>query len=234
MLLSCEEIVVGLPAERAEFIQLLRSLWEDDGGLPTRCEGWSVRAVASHVAGELTDIVAGNVGGQGTPEMTSRHVAERDAKLLTSSQTSSRRRVRRQMCCWTGSTTRRGPCPRPPGCPARIGAAVEAIWYDTYLHHEDILAALHHRPKRGPGLLAALDQVALRLEVRDWGPATPRSTGSMTFPSTAAKAGASPAMRSRSCSRPPVAPIPCRSASTRASTSTARPERYFVASSIRP
>ncbi len=172
MLLSREEIVAGLPAERAEFVQLLSSLWEDDGGLPTRCEGWSVRAVASHVAGELTDIVAGNVGGQGTPEMTSRHVAERDAKLLTELADELEEAGEAADVLLDAFDDEAWATPAPAGLPGTLGAAVEALWYDTYMHHEDILAALHHRPKRGPGLLVALDQIALRLEVRDWGPAT--------------------------------------------------------------
>ena len=172
MLLSREEVVTGLPAERAEFVQLLRGLWEEDGGRPTRCEGWSIRAVAAHVSGELADIVAGNLQGQGTPEMTSRHVAERDAKLLTELADELEQAGVAADVLLTAFDDEAWDTPAPAGLPGTLGAAVEALWYDTYMHHEDILAALRQRPKRGPGLRAALDQVVLRLELRDWGPAT--------------------------------------------------------------
>jgi uncharacterized protein (TIGR03083 family) len=172
MLLSREEVVAGLPAERAEFVLMLRGLWEEDGGRPTRCEGWSIRAVASHVLGELVAIVAGNLVGQGTPEMTRRHVTERDAKLLTELADELEEAGEAADVLLDAFDDAAWATPAPAGVPGTLGAAVEALWYDTYMHHEDILAALHQRLKRGPGLHAALDQVALRLEVRDWGPAT--------------------------------------------------------------
>lgn len=53
-----------------------------------------------------------------------------------------------------------------------LGFAVEAIWFDAYLHGEDIRAAIGAPPSRGPGLRCAVHHVAAYLAHQGWGPAT--------------------------------------------------------------
>jgi hypothetical protein len=62
--------------------------------------------------------------------------------------------------------------PAPAGLAGTLGHAVEAIWYDEYVHGEDILAALGRPPLRGPDLKVAVAYLADELEGDGWGPAT--------------------------------------------------------------
>jgi hypothetical protein len=60
----------------------------------------------------------------------------------------------------------------PGGYTGTLGEGIEALWYDTWAHHDDIRAALRQPPAPGPGLRAGLHHVAENLEVQEWGPAT--------------------------------------------------------------
>ena len=68
MTLGREETVAGLAAELADFEALVRALDERAWATPTRCDGWTVADVAAHVAGTLTDILAGRFEGLGSPD----------------------------------------------------------------------------------------------------------------------------------------------------------------------
>ena len=70
------------------------------------------------------------------------------------------------------STTRRGRRPAPGGYDGTLGQGVEALWYDTYLHGDDVRAALGLPSLRGSGLRASVHHVAHELGKRGWGPAT--------------------------------------------------------------
>jgi hypothetical protein len=67
--------------------------------------------------------------------------------------------------------------PAPNDPTYEIGFAVEAIWYDAYVHADDIHAALGRPPDRGAGLHVAVHHVAGYLQHQGWGPATLRLTG---------------------------------------------------------
>jgi hypothetical protein len=62
--------------------------------------------------------------------------------------------------------------PAPAGIPGTLGEGVEALWYDAYLHADDIRAAIGRSSERGPGLRASVSHVVDELERRGWGPAT--------------------------------------------------------------
>lgn len=63
-----------------------------------------------------------------------------------------------------------GPAPGSPDYSLRFAA--EAIWYDTYLHGDDIRAALGRPSARGDGLRCAVHHVAGYLDHQHWGAAT--------------------------------------------------------------
>ena len=61
--------------------------------------------------------------------------------------------------------------PAPGGYDGNMGQAVEALFYDTYLHGDDIRAALEMESVGGAGLRASVHHVAFELEKRGFGPA---------------------------------------------------------------
>jgi uncharacterized protein (TIGR03083 family) len=61
----------------------------------------------------------------------------------------------------------------PSGVPdLTLGEGVLTLWYDTYVHADDIRAAIGRVSERGPGLDAAIAYLAGQLTTRNWGPAT--------------------------------------------------------------
>jgi hypothetical protein len=58
--------------------------------------------------------------------------------------------------------------PAPGGYDGSLGEAVEALWYDVYLHADDIRAALGMATEIGPGLAAATSHVELFLGRLGW------------------------------------------------------------------
>ena len=172
MTLGREETVAGLAAELADFEALVRALDERAWATPTRCDGWTVADVAAHVAGTLTDILAGRFEGLGSPEVTEREVVERrgrsSAELADELVSVGKQGVDVMSSfdddAWIG--------PAPGGIPGTLGAGVEALWYDAFLHANDIRSALGRPEETGPGIRAAVSHVAAALTDRAWGPAT--------------------------------------------------------------
>jgi uncharacterized protein (TIGR03083 family) len=187
MALSRQEVSAGIAEEHKLFAELLRSLDSNQWSRPTRCAGWAVRDVAAHVAGTMADIVAGDLEGQGSESVTARQVEQRRGRtqedlaneLETASDAAADLLAAFDEAAWAG--------PAPGGYPGSLGDAVEALWYDAYLHADDIRAAVGLPSERGAGLRAAVSHVATVLERRGWGPATLAFDGMEPF--TVAGAG---------------------------------------------
>jgi uncharacterized protein (TIGR03083 family) len=172
MTLSRAEVVPGLVAELQTFGELIGSLdaaaWETS----TRCEGWTVADVAAHVIGSIADVVSGQLDGLGSPEVTAREVAERKGRspaelvqeLDAVTKLASDIAGAFDDASWE--------TPAPGGYDGTLGQGVEALWYDTYLHADDIRAALGQPSLRGSGLRASVHHVAHELGKLGWGPAT--------------------------------------------------------------
>ena len=73
---------------------------------------------------------------------------------------------------WGHCRRKRGGGPAPGNPDYTLGFAVEAIWYDAYLHGDDIRDAIRLPSARGDGLLCAVHHVAGYLEHHRWGSAT--------------------------------------------------------------
>ncbi len=172
MVMSRTTVVAGLIGELDDFSSLLRTLDDREWSTPTRCEGWTVGNVAAHLTGTMTDVVSGNLDGLGTPEVTQREVDERKGatpaemadELDAATKASADMVAIFDDDAWNG--------PAPAGLPYSLGVGVEALWYDAYLHADDIRAAVGRPSEHGPGLEAAVSHVAYFLEDRKWGPAT--------------------------------------------------------------
>lgn len=172
MVLPRTTIEHGFVRDHADFSELVRSLDAQEWAEATRCEGWSVGDVAAHLTGTLADIVAGNFDGLGSPEVTQREVDERRgrsaAEIADELDTQAKASVELlgafDDAAWNG--------PAPGGIPGTVGQGVEALWFDAYMHADDIRAAIGRPTERGPGLEASVSHVASILDRDGWGPAT--------------------------------------------------------------
>jgi uncharacterized protein (TIGR03083 family) len=172
MTLPRTDVVPGLQAELEAFGELIGPLDAAAWASPTRCEGWAVSDVAAHVIGSIADVVSGQLEGLGSPEATAREVAERKGRspaelaqeLVAVSKLASDIAAAFDDASWD--------TPAPGGYDGTLGQGVEALWYDTYLHADDIRAALGQSPLRGSGLRASVHHVAHELGKQGWGPAT--------------------------------------------------------------
>lgn len=182
MPLPKEQVTTGLVNELGAFGELVGSLNEEELATPSRCEGWTVGDVAGHVIGTMTDIVNGRLEGLGSPEVTARQVEERRGRtgpqlaeeLEQSTKMASDLLVAFDDAAWAA--------PSPGGYEGTLGDGIEALWYDAFVHNEDIRAALGRPATRTEGLKAAVSHVAFELGKRGWGPATLALTGMPEFP----------------------------------------------------
>src|SRR5438270_2407155 len=159
------------------FGELLSTVSPDEWTRPTRCAGWTVADVAAHVSGQLADVVNGRYDGLGTPEVTERQVHERRGRtpsdlvdeLVASGKTGAEITDALDDAAWDG--------PAPGGLAGTLGFGVEGLWYDAFVHADDIRASLGRPSVRDDGLLAAVSHVAALLTEKGWGPATLRFEG---------------------------------------------------------
>ena len=170
--LARTEITDGFLAELDHFGELLQSLRPADLDAPTRCAGWTVRDVAGHMVGQVTDVVNGRLDGLGTPEVTEREAKERasrSADELASELAEDRPGIVALADALDDSAW---DAPVASDFDGTLGEGVLALWFDGYLHADDIRAALGSRPVRGDGLRGSIHWVGVDLGRRGWGPAT--------------------------------------------------------------
>jgi uncharacterized protein (TIGR03083 family) len=182
MALSLQEVRTGITAEHEAFVALLRDLDAGDWARPTRCEGWTVADVAAHVSGTIADIAVGNLEGQGTESVTARQVAERRGRSAEEIATELEGANKVATDLLNAFDDAAWASPAPGGYEGTLGDGVEALWYDAYLHADDIRAATGRPSVRGGGgLKASISHVAFELGKRGWGPATLAFEGSEPF-----------------------------------------------------
>jgi uncharacterized protein (TIGR03083 family) len=165
------EVQAGFPPELVSFSELVRSLDEPSLTRPSRCAGWTVGDVAAHMAGTMADVVAGRLEGAGSPEWTSRQVEERKGRSGTelADEIAGAAKVAADLLAGFDDAVWAGPA--PAGVTGTLGDGVLGLWYDAYLHADDIRDALGQEPVGGPGLRAGVHHAADLLTTREWGPA---------------------------------------------------------------
>lgn len=171
MTLPRDEVSAGVVDQYATFEKLVRPLGEAELDKATRCEGWAVRDVAAHVIGQLSDIAAGRFDGLGTPEVTERQVTERkghSGAQLADELSAAVAGVTGLLAIFDDAAWA-GPAPAGTGT---LGDGVEALWFDTFAHHDDIAAALGDAGPTGDGLKAAVSHIALILTDQGYPPST--------------------------------------------------------------
>jgi uncharacterized protein (TIGR03083 family) len=172
MTLPRKDVSKGLVSELAGFEALLRTIDHDEWSKPSRCEGWKVSGVASHAIGGIADVVNGRLDGLGSPEVTQREVDERSGKSpsdLADEAAHVRQQVADTLALFDDAAWE---TPAPGGYDGTLGDGVEALWFDLYLHADDIRHALGRPSEHGDGLRPSLSHIATELTKRDWEPAT--------------------------------------------------------------
>ena len=176
MALPRSEVMDGLLATMADVEGLLRSLDAEEWERPSRCEGWTVGDVARHVVGSMADAVAGNTDGLGSPEVTEREVAERAGRSPAEMADECAEVAKASAAvvplfddaAWAG--------PAPGGYEGTLGDGIEALWYDFWLHADDIRAATGRATQAHPGIEGAVSHVAFELGKRGWTGEVPTTT----------------------------------------------------------
>lgn len=172
MVLPRDQVTEGIVEELRQFEALVRSLSDDELRTPSRCAGWTAGDVAAHVIGGMVDVVTGRIEGLGTPEVTQREVDERRGRtgneLADELAGAGKQAV--DLLALFDDTAWNGPS--PGGFEFTLGEGIEALWYDAYLHADDIRAATGRPSVDGPGLEASVSHITDILGRRGWGPAT--------------------------------------------------------------
>lgn len=165
-------VLEGIPEELRVFGEMVASMTESDLRTASRCAGWTVADIVGHVVGTTVDITQGRLEGQGSAEVTQRQANER-AGCSANDLAGELANATPQLCELLGSLPEElwnGPAPNNPEYPLSFG--VEALWYDAYLHGDDIRNALGRASLRGDGLRCAVHHVAGYLGYHDWGSIT--------------------------------------------------------------
>jgi uncharacterized protein (TIGR03083 family) len=157
----------GAKAEYHAFADLIEGLTDDEWNAPTRCAGWLVRDVAGHVTGLAEDTANGVPGSRNGDEEAA------SVRHETPARTAERLRVALgpiealvdslDDAAWAGPSPIEG---------LALGDGVLTLWFDTYVHADDIRNALGRPADRGAGVEASVAYLAPEIEKKGWGPAT--------------------------------------------------------------
>jgi uncharacterized protein (TIGR03083 family) len=166
------EITDGFLAELDAFGELVESL--DDAALrtPSRCAGWTVGDVAGHMVGQITDVVEGRLDGLGSPAVTEREAKERAGRSgaeLADELAQGRARGAEMLLLFDDAAWN---APVGSDYPGTLADGILALWFDGYLHADDIRSALGMPSASGAGLRASVHHVTDFLQDSSWGPAT--------------------------------------------------------------
>ena len=182
MTLPRDVVIPGMLDEYASFSELLRSISAEDWERPSRCQDWRVADVAAHVVGQLTDVTNLRLEGLGSPEVTDRQVRERAGRspgeladeLDVGRKTAGELANAFDEAAWEA--------PAPGGTAGTLGFGLEALWFDAYLHADDIRDGLGRPAGPDTGVAASVSHIAQVLTDQGWGPATLALDGLDPFP----------------------------------------------------
>jgi uncharacterized protein (TIGR03083 family) len=182
LVFSPAQVQAGVARCGALTAELLRGLnghaWEK----PSRCAGWQARDVAGHLTGLFADVAAGRLDGQGRPEVTARQArayrGHRPAELADVLAAA----VRDCTAAIGLIDDERWNAPAPGDFPGPLRRAMLVLWYELYVHGDDIRQAAGIPPDTGEGLRASVAHVCETLGLWGWGPATVALDGLTELP----------------------------------------------------
>lgn len=166
LLPSRPEIIAGMLAEYDGFGVLVAGLSDDDWAAPTRCDA-SVRDVVGHVVGIVEDVAAGTPGSR-TFEEEALALGDDSPAEAAARLTSAVDGLRALAAALDDDEVWNGPSGAPD---LTMADGVLTLWYDTYVHADDLRAALGRPSEPGAGERASLAYVAGQLTDRGFGPA---------------------------------------------------------------
>lgn len=177
MTLARSVVVPGLIAEYGSFADLLEGLSADEWEAQSRCEGWRVADVAAHVVGTLTDVTAFRLDGLGTPEVTARQVDERRGRTMIDLADELRTGAKAAAELAEGFDEDAFNAEGPQGNGQTLGYGLESLWFDTYLHGDDILDAIGLKTTSTSGFAPSVSHITDTLTQEGAKPATIRLNG---------------------------------------------------------
>ncbi|MEY2422027.1 MAG: hypothetical protein QOI95_2094 [Acidimicrobiaceae bacterium] len=173
MTLAPDEARGGFVTQLKDFAELVSSLSADDLERTTSFHGWSVHALAGHVVGTMSDVLAGRVQALDSFDVAHRQASERSdyttAKLVEELAEAS--------ACLTvmlqAMSVEDWASPAPGDFEGTVTDAISALTFDVVIHASDIRGALSQPPDASSqSLRTAVAHVARELSERRWGPAT--------------------------------------------------------------
>lgn len=181
MTLSRDVVVPGMTAEYGEFVELVKGLSAEQWEAPSRCAGWRVADVAAHVVGQLSDVTNLRLEGLGSPEVTERQVEERRGKgpgdlaaeLEGAASAASALVAAFDDDAWNAEG--------PQGNGSTLGYGLESLWFDTFLHGDDIRAAAGLPSVVGEAVLPSISHISQVLTEQGYGAATLKLAGVPEF-----------------------------------------------------
>lgn len=163
MELTPPQIVAGLLSEYESVAGLIRDVSRAGWDTPTRCRGWAVRDVAGHVTGNAIDSAHGTIGAR-TPDEQARDLRGHEPADLAALLATAAARMGSFL---RGLDDDRWESPSPASG-RTIGNGVLTLWYDAFVHGDDIRAALGQPSRRSPGLAASVLWLRTELEQKGW------------------------------------------------------------------
>jgi uncharacterized protein (TIGR03083 family) len=160
-------VVAGALREYELFAGLVESLDEGQWHKPSRCAGFEVRDVAGHVIGLAEDTAAGKPG--------SRNAEEEAASLRQETPAGAAARLRAALVGISAlaNSLDDETWQAPAGVgDLTVGEGVLTLWYDAYVHGDDIRAAIGQPSERGAGLGGSVAYLAAELTKRKHEPMT--------------------------------------------------------------
>ena len=155
--------VAGLLGEYRAFGSLLRSLNDDEWRTRTRCDGWEARDVCGHVVGLASDSFNGRIGRFTAEEQAAQR---RDAKPsdLADELDEALGVAQSLLTVLTDEQW-----DSPSGAPdLSIGDGLLTLWYDSWVHRDDVNAAIRRPVDRDAGLDAAVTYLRRHLAHDGW------------------------------------------------------------------
>jgi uncharacterized protein (TIGR03083 family) len=177
MTLARSVVVPGMTNEYGAFAGLLDTLSVDQWETPSRCSGWRVADVAAHVVGQLSDVTAFRLDGLGTPEVTARQVDERRGSTAGELAEELRSTTKTATDLVEGFDDVAFDSEGPQGNGQTLGFGLESLWFDTWLHADDIRAALGQNTADQTGLAPSVSHISQVLSQQEWPAATIRLSG---------------------------------------------------------
>ena len=177
MTLERSVVVPGVLLEYRSFGELLGGLSDEQWQSPSRCAGWSVGDVAGHVVGQLSDVTAFRLEGLGTPEATARQVEERRGRTaddLAEELDATTQTAADLIGSFDDDAYN---AEGPQGNGQTLGYGIESLWFDTFLHADDIRVAFGGATTSTDAHAPSVSHIAQVLTDQGWQPASIRLNG---------------------------------------------------------